>query len=318
MTNPIHSFVLLMEIVGPKKREMVAILYQIPFNIGHASLALFAYFIREWRWFQFSITIFSIVFVIYIWLVPESPRWLFTTGKLDKSIKILEKIAKCNKAPTETIRPEIEAAYGALAARQPVKKGTVVDLFRTPYMRIKTIFMANNWLVVCMVYYGTAQYVSALGGNIFISNAIAAGVGIPGTCLCALMTQEDPASFQWMQCFGLNPIGMPFYSGRGCACDLRHNWTFWRINHLSECLLVRRRALSHGCAFQWGWSLLDGRSNRFHCCSAHRRSGCIRSVGGAPDLWNFLHSGNARHNFLAGDTWNSTAGNPGGRRDIRA
>jgi len=189
MTNPIRSFVLLMEIVGPKKREMVAILYQIPFNIGHASLALFAYFIREWRWFQFSITIFSIVFVIYIWLVPESPRWLFTTGKLDKSIKILEKIAKCNKAPTETIRPEIEAAYGALAARQPVKKGTVVDLFRTPYMRIKTIFMANNWLVVCMVYYGTAQYVSALGGNIFISNAIAAGVGIPGTCLCALMTK---------------------------------------------------------------------------------------------------------------------------------
>ncbi|XP_016941857.1 organic cation transporter protein [Drosophila suzukii] len=183
------SFVLLMEIVGPKKREVVAILYQLPFNIGHASLAVFAYFIREWRWYQFSITIFSAVFVIYIWLVPESPRWLFTTGRLDKSIKILEKIAKCNRAPTETIRPEIEAAYATLAARQPVKKGTMLDLFRTPYLRIKTICMANNWLVVCMVYYGTAQYVSKLGGDIFISNLIAAVVGIPGTCLCVIMTK---------------------------------------------------------------------------------------------------------------------------------
>jgi len=178
-----------MEIVGPKKREVVAILYQLPFNIGHASLAVFAYFIREWRWYQFSITIFSAVFVIYIWLVPESPRWLFTTGRLDKSIKILEKIAKCNRAPTETIRPEIEAAYATLAARQPVKKGTMLDLFRTPYLRIKTICMANNWLVVCMVYYGTAQYVSKLGGDIFISNLIAAVVGIPGTCLCVIMTK---------------------------------------------------------------------------------------------------------------------------------
>ncbi|XP_043064297.1 organic cation transporter protein [Drosophila ficusphila] len=183
------SFVLIMEIVGPKRRELIAICYQLPFNIGHASLAVFAYFIREWRWFQFSITIFSAVFVIYICLVPESPRWLLTTGRVDKSVKILEKIAKCNKAPVDTVRPEIEAAYVTIAARQPVKKGTMLDLFRTPFLRVKTIFMANNWLVACMVYYGTAQYVSRLGGNIFVSNLIAASVGIPGTILCVFMTK---------------------------------------------------------------------------------------------------------------------------------
>ncbi|KAH8365191.1 hypothetical protein KR084_005775 [Drosophila pseudotakahashii] len=202
------SFVLLMEIVGPKKRELVAILYQLPFNIGHASLAVFAYFIREWRWYQFSITIFSAVFVIYIWLVPESPRWLFTTGRLDKSIKILEKIAKCNRAPTETIRPEIEAAHTALAARQPLKRGTMLDLFRTPFMRIKTICMANNWLVVCMVYYGTAQYVSKLGGNIFISNLIAAAVGVPGTCLCVLLTKYLGRKLTLLLSNGCSALGL--------------------------------------------------------------------------------------------------------------
>ncbi|XP_052840242.1 organic cation transporter protein [Drosophila gunungcola] len=202
------SFVLLMEIVGPGKREIVAILYQIPFNIGHASLAVFAYFIREWRWFQFGITIFSAVFVIYICLVPESPRWLFTTGKLDQSIKILEKIAKWNKAPTDTIRPEIEAAYAALAARQPVKKGTVLDLFRTPYLRTKTICMANNWMVTCMVYYGTAQYVSKLGGNIFVSNLIAAIVGVPGTCLCVPMTKFLGRKRTLLLSHGLSAAGL--------------------------------------------------------------------------------------------------------------
>ncbi|XP_016986191.1 organic cation transporter protein [Drosophila rhopaloa] len=214
------SFVLLMEIVGPKKREMVAIFYQLPFNIGHASLAVFAYFIREWRWFQFSITIFSAVFVIYICLVPESPRWLFTTGRVDKSIKILEKIAKCNRAPTETVRPEIEAAYAALAARQPLKKGTMLDLFRTPFLRVKTICMANNWLVVCMVYYGTAQYVSKLGGNIFVSNLIAAGVGVPGTCLCVLMTKFLGRKKTLLISNGLSAVGLILLAALSAQGDL--------------------------------------------------------------------------------------------------
>lgn len=177
-----------MEIIGPRKREIVAILYQIPFNIGHASLAVFAYYIRNWRWYQFSVTIFSAVFIIYLCLIPESPRWLFTTGKTQESIKILEKIAKFNKAPVETVRPEIEAAAKVLADKTPLKKGTLIDLFRTPYLRLKTLCMIVCWVVVCMVYYGTAQYISKLGGNIFMNNLIAAALGIPGTLMCVIMT----------------------------------------------------------------------------------------------------------------------------------
>lgn len=177
-----------MEIIGPKRREIVAILYQIPFNIGHASLAVFAYYIRNWRWFQFSVTIFSVVFIIYLCLIPESPRWLFTTGRTQESIQILERIAKYNNAPIETIRPEIEAAAKVLADKTPVKKGTLIDLFRTPYLRMKTICMIICWIVVCMVYYGTAQYISKLGGDIFKNNLIAAGLGIPGTLMCVIMT----------------------------------------------------------------------------------------------------------------------------------
>ncbi|EDV98284.1 organic cation transporter protein [Drosophila grimshawi] len=202
------SFVLIMEIIGPKKRELIAILYQLPFNIGHASLSVFSYFLRDWRWFQFSITIWSCVFVIYICLVPESPRWLFTTGRVDDAIKILEKVAKHNRAPTDTIREEIEAGHKVLAARMPSKKGNLIDLFRTPRMRIKTICMANNWLVVCMVYYGIAQYISKLGGNIFINNLIAAGLSIPGTLLCVVLTKYLGRKVTMMLTNSISAVGL--------------------------------------------------------------------------------------------------------------
>lgn len=178
-----------MEIIGPRKRELVAILYQLPFNIGHASLAVFAYFIRSWRMFQFSVTIFSVVFLIYLCLIPESPRWLLTTGRAEKATKILEKIAKWNRAPTENIKTEITAAAKVIAEKAPVKKGNVIDLFRTSNLRWKTICMSIIWTVVCMVYYGTAQYISQLGGNIFVNNLIAAALGIPGTLICVVLTK---------------------------------------------------------------------------------------------------------------------------------
>lgn len=202
------SFVLIMEIIGPKKRELVAILYQLPFNIGHASLAVFAYFIRNWRMFQFSITIFSVVFIIYLCLIPESPRWLLSTGKTEKSIKILENIAKWNRAPTENIKSEIEAAAKVIAERLPVKKGNVFDLFRTPFLRCKTICMIIIWVVVCMVYYGTAQYISKLGGNIFLNNLIAAALGIPGTLMCVVLTKFLGRKFSMVLTNALSAVAL--------------------------------------------------------------------------------------------------------------
>jgi MFS family permease len=40
------SFVIVMETVGPKYRELVGCLFQIPFIIGHMTVPLFAYYFR--------------------------------------------------------------------------------------------------------------------------------------------------------------------------------------------------------------------------------------------------------------------------------
>ncbi|XP_037813576.1 organic cation transporter-like protein [Lucilia sericata] len=183
------SFVLIMEIIGVSKREIISILYQIPFNLGHASLPLLSYFLRHWRWFNLSYSSFSVVYLIYICLCIESPRWLFTTGRLERAIPLLEKIARVNKMPTERIRPEIEEAYKNLSSRAPPKKGNLFDLFRSPNLRKKTIIMAFQWLNVCAVYFGVSQYISKLAGNIFLNVAIGGFLGMPGTIICVFMTK---------------------------------------------------------------------------------------------------------------------------------
>lgn len=90
----VTSFVLTMELIGAKYRATVGIIYQIPFNLGHLSLPLFGYFLRNWDMFQLAISLPSILFLSYYFLLPESPRWLITVGKTEEAVKIMETAAK--------------------------------------------------------------------------------------------------------------------------------------------------------------------------------------------------------------------------------
>ncbi|XP_054745877.1 organic cation transporter protein-like [Anastrepha obliqua] len=183
------GFTIIMEVVGQSKREIMAILYQIPFNLGHATLPLFAYYLRHWRWYHLSFSSFSVVYLLYFWTVPESPRWLFTTGRTERAVQILEAGCKRNNMPTDNIHNELVQASKIIADTPTSKKGNILDLFRHPYLLQKTLAMAFNWLVVCLVYYGVSQHISQLSGNIFINVSIGATLGVPGTLICIPMTK---------------------------------------------------------------------------------------------------------------------------------
>lgn len=173
-----------MEIIGEKYREMFSVLYQVPFNLGHLLLAGLGYYFRDWHTFQLSISIPSVILLSYFWIVPESPRWLLTIGRVDDAATVLEKGAKRNKMPTESIRSDLEAvALKKKVDNKPIAKGNFFDLLRTPNMRSKTCFMCFNWFVCGLTFFGLAQYISQLGGDIFTNVAVSALVELPGTLL---------------------------------------------------------------------------------------------------------------------------------------
>lgn len=144
-----------------------------------------AYFYRDWHYLQLSLSIPSILLVSYYWLVPESPRWLFTVGRIDDSANVLEKIAAFNKLPTDSIKMNLEKHSILINGKSDhVSKGNILDLLRTPNMRSKTISICFNWLVCGMCFFGVAQYIGQSEGDIFWNVAISAALELPGTFLC--------------------------------------------------------------------------------------------------------------------------------------
>ncbi|XP_013173239.1 PREDICTED: organic cation transporter protein-like isoform X1 [Papilio xuthus] len=178
----VSSFVLIMEIIGAKYRETVGILYQIPFNLGHLTLPLFGYFLRDWNTFQLAISLPSVLFLSYYFLLPESPRWLITSGKAKEAAVIMETAAKRNGLPTDEIATTTQKIAAGLSNADE-EHASFLALFRTPKLRARTIAICFNWFVCGLCFFGVSQYIGHVSGDIFSNVAVSAAIQVPGTLI---------------------------------------------------------------------------------------------------------------------------------------
>ncbi|KAK9499115.1 hypothetical protein O3M35_003621 [Rhynocoris fuscipes] len=181
------SFVLCMEVLGGKWRTIMATLTHIPFNLGTIIMAVIAYYTREWRQFQLSISLPIAIIILYWWWVPESPRWLLAVGKDKEALAILQDAATQNKRTPPKKIPVYQK--DVTEESKEMKKPTVLDLFRTPNMRKKTLVVWVNWSNVGLCFFGLEQYLSNVGGNIFINVAVSGVCIIPGI-LASIYTMD--------------------------------------------------------------------------------------------------------------------------------
>uniref|UniRef100_A0A6P7GC20 Solute carrier family 22 member 3-like n=1 Tax=Diabrotica virgifera virgifera TaxID=50390 RepID=A0A6P7GC20_DIAVI len=186
----ITSFVLIMEIIGTEWRTVLGILYQIPFNLGHLLMPLFSYYLRNWRHFQIMISVPSLFLISYYWILPESPRWQLAVGKEKQAIETLKKAARRNKLPTEKIEHDVNLYLEHKHLNQKeVHQGNILDLVRTPIMRVYTIAVGFNWFVCGLCFFGVSQFIGQLGGNIFVNVAISAVIQVPSTIFACYATK---------------------------------------------------------------------------------------------------------------------------------
>ncbi|CAG2061117.1 unnamed protein product, partial [Timema podura] len=164
-----------MELVGGWWRLVFSMISHIPFSLGHSLMAAIAYYARDWRTFQLAVSLPSIVLLSYWWTIPESPRWLLTAGRETEAIAILERAAKVNKRDVAQVVPAVKSFINQKEKRDSQdtnKKANILDLFRTPNLRLTTLCLYFNWLVCGFCFYGLAQYMGHLGGDIFVNIAV--------------------------------------------------------------------------------------------------------------------------------------------------
>ena len=126
----------------------------IPFAMGEMLPTVIGYFVNDWSMFQLVVSIFMLATSLSWFLLPESPRYLISKGKVAQVTKVLEKAAKRNG-----VKLSAEVMAGKKDFVEEKKEEEVLevyglmDMFRGSQLKI-TIAFFITWPVITLLYYG--------------------------------------------------------------------------------------------------------------------------------------------------------------------
>lgn len=179
------AYVMSMEMVGKRSRTVVGVVAHGFYSVGFFIAALMAWLITSWHWLQVAMTLPALLFIPYYWIIPESARWLITKRRPEEAKVIMERIAKVNNK--QVGESELEEAVNCPSNEEKEVKGTFLDLFRFPRLRLRTLNIFFNWMVNSGVYYGLSLNTSNLGGNPYLNFVISGAVELPGLALATIL-----------------------------------------------------------------------------------------------------------------------------------
>ncbi|XP_076468404.1 uncharacterized protein LOC143299160 [Babylonia areolata] len=196
------GFMIGLEVMGPSKRIWLGLMSGVSFSFGMLLLSFLAYFIRDWTTLQLVCSAFTLPYLAYWWLVPESPRWLLIKGRVKEAQVILSRIARANK---KTFDPAVLHSLHISSAPQ---MSLWKVLFNTQKLIGRHLIIFFSWFVASFSFYGVSYNVGSLGGNVYLNMATGALMDIGSFLLCA----------PFMTRFGRRPLSSVLFFVTGVAC----------------------------------------------------------------------------------------------------
>ncbi|KAL7735850.1 hypothetical protein ACLKA6_017848 [Drosophila palustris] len=194
------AFIIGVEMVGPRKREMTSIVLNYFYAVGEALVGLAAWLLTNWKHLQYALSIPPLFFVVYFWLVPESVRWLLARNEHEKAGAIIRRAAHVNQ---RELSLELMASFKQqhLEVAEGKQKLPMEQQDRQIWTAIKQVFASSSliwryttllfiWAVNAIVFYGLSLNSTNLSGNKYLNFALVCLVEIPGYTLAWLCLRK--------------------------------------------------------------------------------------------------------------------------------
>ncbi|XP_049726645.1 solute carrier family 22 member 14 [Elephas maximus indicus] len=181
----ISSMSLVTEWLVGVHRARAIIVSHCYFTAGILILSGLAYSIPHWR-LLFLVGGAPVFCVIpYIWVLPESPRWLMLRGKVEEAKQILCRAASVNKK----VIPLNLLTQMHLSGKKPVKT-SVLDFYGNRYLRKVTLVMGCLWFTISYTYLTLSLKVKDFGVNPYTRQVIPSLMEVPARLCCVLLLEH--------------------------------------------------------------------------------------------------------------------------------
>ncbi len=130
-------------------------------------LSLLINFFADMKLLELVMALGLVPFLAFIVILPESPRWLISKGRVDEAKVILAKALKMNKQPLSRL-DELDK-IARVDKDSPQKQAFFTDLLKYPGIRRNILLMSFCWFAFSMGYYGLIYNTPSFGWNIYIT-----------------------------------------------------------------------------------------------------------------------------------------------------
>ena len=179
------SMILSMELLHKVQRVLPnPTMVLITYVIGNACFGALAMVVRNHQHIQLIISALLVLGTIanFSWF-PESPRWLASHHRLDEARAVVRRIATFNKQNPDQLQHLLSTEEVPRKTGNDRRKANILDLFRTPTLRKRTLVSCTMWFNVVLVYYAFLYNLGDFGPDIRTSMIIMAVSDLPGLIL---------------------------------------------------------------------------------------------------------------------------------------
>ncbi|KAJ8680674.1 hypothetical protein QAD02_016461 [Eretmocerus hayati] len=163
----------LTEVASNKNRQWMGIVFNCGFASGSIFVAGIAYLSTAWRQVQIATSLPALVLLLFMWYMPESPRWLIARGRREEARVILEKY----HGP---IKDDIH--FWNLEAKSQKKAADQADdnegiffaqmrglkiIFSNTELRKRILITCFTWMTASLSYYALAINADNISANYY-------------------------------------------------------------------------------------------------------------------------------------------------------
>ncbi|XP_013141700.1 PREDICTED: organic cation transporter protein-like [Papilio polytes] len=185
------AYILTIELLGQDKRVLTTAFLGILLVLGGLSFALLAKTFQYWRTFILVVYPPSLLFLSYIYFLPESIRWLLSQNRKEEAVEIIMKAAKMNNVTLsdETMRQlQSEQQIKSPEEKKEVEeKGLWIQVMQSPIIMTRLAICSWWWITCTFVFYGLAINSVSLAGDKYTNFMLVVSVEVIAVVTNALV-----------------------------------------------------------------------------------------------------------------------------------
>jgi MFS transporter, OCT family, solute carrier family 22 (organic cation transporter), member 13 len=254
------TYLLILEYSTPKYRTIATNLpFAVSFTVALSALPWIALACGHWKTFTISTSVPLALSLLAPFLLPESPRWLLSKGRVNEAITKLGKISRVNK---KEIPPKLMDHFKLFSEQKiETENASVLKLLQSPLLRKLFICICIEYMSLMIVFDVSTRTLDELEYDFFLTFTLVSLTELPSLLIVSFVL--DLTGRRWLTIVVMTICALSSlltaFVGKGLAPVVCAMVTRFTVNMASN------------TAMQWGAELLPtpvrgSGANIIHIC----------------------------------------------------